>query len=486
MIRFRATTALIFLAILLLAAGLRIVGLGSFGLDVDEDLTIQASLDLLKANWDFDRINPVDVQGHARHMPVTYYLTSLSISRLGLTNWGVRLPALLMGLLAVALLFGLGASLTDTRTALLAALFLALTTTAIKYSQTARYLGPSLTVSIAACWAQAAFLRRPGWLPGLLALAATGLMLATNLYLVVLLPFFGLYLIVSLLRPLALGFERRPPWAAPILLLGVAAAGGLLLYFIVFSTNFTFHTLTFYDHPLKVRLLRMGHFLAATALRLEFPLIALGLGGSWLMIRKDPKIGWLLVIWTWSAMVVVLSQAYFTFASGRYVIFTLPFICLLAAQAITELKTNLNKKSWLAALITLAIMGSLLATTAQYLVNGDGRNALRDAYRHIAAQTRSDDVVATVVHSHVHARLYQLPQKEEDLVLLFKEQGDWLRHYPDRRVWILTHSSFDPAYQIVRLVNPNRCRIEKVFPASTRFTTQWASLYLCWPEEKTD
>jgi mannosyltransferase len=129
------------LAITLLGFGLRLYGLGSDSLWFDEILTARTAQRSFASIWTYQS----EVSDHP---PVLYILTHVSL-QLGHSDFAVRLPSALLGVLAIPLVYRLGCSWGEWRVGLWGALLLALSPFHIQYSQEARHYAPLTTMAVA-------------------------------------------------------------------------------------------------------------------------------------------------------------------------------------------------------------------------------------------------------------------------------------------------------------------------------------------------
>lgn len=155
------------LALLVLAAaiGLRAHGLASWSLDGDELHSYYDVRDVLEgAPW------PDGVRGY----PVGYMLMAGSARLFGLDELGLRLPAALCGVLAVAALLVLRRDALSRRTSLCAGTLAALSPWLVYHAQTARFYAPLLLfATLATLFALPGPRRRP-WTAALCWLLAVG------------------------------------------------------------------------------------------------------------------------------------------------------------------------------------------------------------------------------------------------------------------------------------------------------------------------
>lgn len=141
------------LAVALLAAALRLTGLGAWSLDGDEVYSFY-DVQALQAGEDWPH-------GMVTH-PLGYLLMAAGAGLAGLDEWGLRLAPALCGLGAVLALLVLRRDVLPARVALLAALLAACSPWLVYHAQTARFYGPQLlAATLAILWALPGSGRRP-------------------------------------------------------------------------------------------------------------------------------------------------------------------------------------------------------------------------------------------------------------------------------------------------------------------------------------
>ena len=129
----RADFALLAL-LLAVAAWLRLWGLGSLSLQVDEGVQALAVEGWLRSGL------PILPSGAVYQRSIPFMaLQALAANGLGLDEFALRLPAALFGVAAVAVTFALASSLFDRRVAWMAAIFIALSAWEIELSRYARF-----------------------------------------------------------------------------------------------------------------------------------------------------------------------------------------------------------------------------------------------------------------------------------------------------------------------------------------------------------
>jgi 4-amino-4-deoxy-L-arabinose transferase-like glycosyltransferase len=124
-----------------LGFALRLYDLGSDSLWFDEILTARTAEDDLGSIWQ----RQAELSDHP---PALYMLAHVSLE-LGHSEFALRLPGALLGVLAVPLLYRLARSWGEPRIGLWAALLLALSPSHVQFSQEARHYSPLSTLSLA-------------------------------------------------------------------------------------------------------------------------------------------------------------------------------------------------------------------------------------------------------------------------------------------------------------------------------------------------
>jgi 4-amino-4-deoxy-L-arabinose transferase-like glycosyltransferase len=140
----RRTETILLAAILLLAAGLRLYGLGRESLWFDEAASVRI------VRQDFATMF-ASIKDDERIPPLHYLILHAWVRVLGHAEWSVRLPSALAGIGAVWVLHALTKRLFGVAPALVAALLLAVAPFQIQYSQEARSYSLMLLLSLASC-----------------------------------------------------------------------------------------------------------------------------------------------------------------------------------------------------------------------------------------------------------------------------------------------------------------------------------------------
>ena len=366
--RRRAIHALGLAAVLLIAAALRFTHLGAFGMAPDEDVTLQIAVDIRHAHWDLDAVTSDDLHDHFRDMPVSYYMTAALIDPDAPSLFAARLLFALTGIAAVLLLYGFAREAAGPDTALVAALFLALSPTAIQYAQTARYVGPSMATAIAIAWTATRAMARPNAVRLSVAAAVALLGVATNLLTLILFPLIALWVLIAWRRRTDSPLSRRLVWGTVIAL--AVAAAVIVVLVLPFARSWFVENLRFIHHPLATKLARTARFGASTIGRIGPLVFALGLFGAWRLIREKSVPGQIAALFAFGPLACLAALSLLVYTPYRYAILAFPFVYLAAAIFVVYLADARRVAAWG---VGAAVCLSLAFATGQYLKDGDGR-----------------------------------------------------------------------------------------------------------------
>ena len=201
--------------ILVLAALLRLVALGRDGLWADE------CYGAVRTVLPLQQLAP---QLAAEHQAPLYHLVQkLFVSATSLSEWRMRLPSALLGILAVAMIWVTARKIVSARAGLVAAFLLAVSPLHVHYSREARNYALLILATLAALWAVARLARRPTTGGGIMAGSAMLAVLYTH-------DIGGIYVAGILAAGLVLIIrapQRRAALAALAVALAVAAVGYL-------------------------------------------------------------------------------------------------------------------------------------------------------------------------------------------------------------------------------------------------------------------
>ncbi len=340
----------ILLSITLLAAGLRLLGLGEWSFWVDEAHTVRDVTKPLDEFWG----------SHVSRYPLSYLILRGMLGVLPATSEGwLRLPFVFFGIAAIPAVAFVGRALVGTRAALIAALLLALSPWHVYWSQNCRSYSMVLFFSMLAMGAYQVASQQRSLLFGILSLALTVVagLCHTSAYLVLaaLIAFAGLSRLLStgsakadlVRRPL----ERWLPWIilGTILLLSPLLMGGLT-YFQRAKPDFS-----------------LGHMVQTVVYFVRVPLILLAACGCALLMSRDDRPALFLMCWIVAPLVVLGIAASAVFkVTAQYAFYTLPAFCLLAGYAATQFKTGELRRPWLARAMSAVPLLIVLADSAAY------------------------------------------------------------------------------------------------------------------------
>jgi hypothetical protein len=336
----RLRTALLLLALLLLATGIRLYRIGEWSFWSDEISTLR------------DARNLRDVIGY----PVGYFLIGLAVKALGTTEFAARILPALFGAAAVAALFLIGRRMFSARAGFLAALLLALCSFHIYYSQYARYYTMLGLFSMLGMWlAYEGFERDRRWLTAAGA-ALMGLACWTHWTAGLFLPSLAAYLLWSARGERPRGLNR---WNLAILF-GPFILGGLA---------FSAHFLDFFKNwgGGAFSISRAALMVLKLADRMEPAAVLCGIPAAWLFFVTDDRRGkWLLSYALVPCLILVLFVG-FAHGGSRFAFAALPAFMLLAGAGLDLLirygRGSGRKAAW--ALVGLACL-SLGVRTFQY------------------------------------------------------------------------------------------------------------------------
>jgi uncharacterized membrane protein len=428
--------------VVLLAAALRLPGLDEQSLWSDEIYSIES------ARWPLPILLSVQ-DGH----PPLYGLILKGLDQVAPSDLNGRYVSALAGVAAVAAMLALGCAIVDRRTAVVAALLLAIAPLHVWYSREGRMYSLVALDSIVASWLFVRALRDGGWRvwAGYALVSALGLM--THY----------LYGAVILAQAAFVVVERSGDTRA---LRHVALVGGLLLalgavmlpmlgqeaigfvghwrgfeWLAVPYTAYTF--LGGFGLGPPVELLHRERGLATIAAYWrELAAVALvGTAVAWAAVRAVPSLGsWgvYLVLWVLVPTVVVFGGAWVKNGAFnvRYLLSALPAVVLLAASGIVRAPRWYGLMCLVALVALAAVSISRDRFDPRYV-----REDLRGAARYLGEHTRGDRpvtvsapyVIAGLQHYDDRLKLEPLairpvrsPADAEALLAALRASGGWL------------------------------------------------------------
>lgn len=191
-------------AILLLALVLRIYGIGSESLWIDEGQTVAY------ATKSFAGI--IEYCARDVHPPLYLFIMHIWTSLFGISEVALRLPSAIFGVIAVYLTFKVGDKLLSRNGALLGALFLAVSYMGINFSQEARSYTMLLTAILLACHSLLLYIENPNKKNFLYYAASVALMLYIHTFTVFIILFHQIYFINDWFTHPGQRFKRFVNW----------------------------------------------------------------------------------------------------------------------------------------------------------------------------------------------------------------------------------------------------------------------------------
>jgi uncharacterized membrane protein len=360
-------------AIVVLAVGLRFYKLGEWSFWGDEFITVRRASDL----WS------------ARSFSLLATFASLNV--FGVSEWSARLPAAIIGVVSVPILFLAARQIFDPVVALLASLFLAISPWHIYWSQNARFYTALLLFYTLA-----------------LAFFYWGLEKDRPWYLVLALVFLGFgmleRMVALFLVPVAVGYFAwlwllpgfRPPGWRPrslALFFGPGLVGAIVLILAdpalrrpeTFQQFFGFVN----NNPLWL--------LAGIVFYLGLPIVVAAGAGAAQLFARNHRAGLLLILSAIIPPIAIMLISLFQYTANRYAFVSLTSIVMLAAAAAKDLLWQPVKATRIASLGFASIL--LLAPMADnflyYRYQNGNRDNWKDAFALVSALKEDGDPVVT-------------------------------------------------------------------------------------------
>lgn len=465
--------AWIFLAVLTAAAAaLRFGHLGHESLWIDEFFTLDIAREpSAAAVWN---------RMHAELQPPLYFiLTHFSVHAFGASEFALRLPSALCGIVTVPLVFVVAQRLYSHREGILAAAFTTILLQPIAYSQEARNYAMvvALTLAATACWLpllEGLFAEkrlRPGLALGYVLLAAASCYT----------HYFGL-LLIGCQGGFALLYAclKREKIAA-VLLLYVAVA----LAYLPWMPSFVHHfgrSRDFEDSFLKRPkfedlekfcrfLFNDTRYLMAFALLMYLALLYASLRGPRAASPKPaasaPRAlldspGLLLVLWLAAPVAIawLKSQVGVPLFVYRYLLIVMPAAYILLARSFCRLPLPAARQNLFAALLGLVMLWHLFFVRAYYATAQKAQ--LRDAAAYVAAHEAHPESAALLAYMSADTRLidYYLERAGTPLRVGIAGFGDgdlpavrgFLEARKPQRLWVLFSFPARPGPQLIEFL----------------------------------
>ncbi|MFO7679727.1 MAG: glycosyltransferase family 39 protein [Chloroflexota bacterium] len=374
----------------LLGAALRFYKLGEWSLWIDEIFTINR----VQAHYSSLELMVRHIPPHTNWVPLSLLLTSGPFALWGASEWSVRLVPAIIGVLTIPILYLLVNRVFGARTALLAALLLAISPWHIMWSQNGRFYSALMLLYLLTLTAVYFGLEynRPWSLVAALPLfyfALSERMIA-GLAIPVVLVYLLLLIILRFAKPPGLNGKN-------LLILSIPLIAGLLIELLSLATGggsrFFGDSGVFVGNAIDspARILILIFF------SIGLPVVILGLfGGGWLM-RQRSRPGLFLLVSALLPILLLIGMSPWVFVVERYALITLPAWLVLTAVALNQLFTYLPRQGiWIGlGVVTLLLAQAAGDHLAYYALNNGNRLDWRGAYAYIASHKAADDLAAS-------------------------------------------------------------------------------------------
>jgi mannosyltransferase len=359
---------------IVIALALRMYRLGSQSLWLDEAWSVRV------ANHSLGEI----LRYRSNIPPLHQVVVRLFIAILGTSEFSVRLPSVLAGVLSVVLVYAITTRLFNKSAGLVAGLILAISPFHVWYSQDARPYALLIVLSLASVWFFLNLRDRPNFIGFTGYVVTTTLAMYTHVYALFLLLFQNLYMLYSWRKPARLGLK----WIVSQATVLVLSVPWYHFIFFIFSGH---------GGALDLFMPYVGVLLpACIAFALMF---LLGLYSTGKDKPRSPFLLLYLFVPILGAFMITVLYGRITY-NVRYTAVALPAYTIVLAKGITSVK----HKGWRLLLILLIVGFSAYALGNYYFnpkyAKEDARSAAE--YLETAAGERDVIVVLEIVHALEH------------------------------------------------------------------------------------
>jgi 4-amino-4-deoxy-L-arabinose transferase-like glycosyltransferase len=331
----RGETLRTLLALVALAAFLRVIGLGQWGLWADEAATLRDAQNF----------------GAGIGYPIGYACIGVVTRLLGTDPIAARLFPAVIGILTIPIIYWIARKQVSHRAGVFAAVLLALSSYHLFYSQFARYYTLMLLFGLAGMWLAWEGVERNDKRRLAGAVAALGLAALTHWSALLLLPALALYALWAARGPRPTGWNARnlALLFGPFVLGGALAAPRLVGFLAAWSS------------PEGFSAARAGLALLKVADRMDFAILILAAVGGWLLARWGDRRGkWMICFGVVPSLLTVLFIG-FSEGGSRFAFVALPGFVLLAAWLLDFMTSALDgvprRAAWALAALVIVSMG---------------------------------------------------------------------------------------------------------------------------------
>lgn len=377
-------------AITFLAATLRFYKLGEWSFWIDEIYTINHS----QAHYSSVALMLRNIPPHTNWIPVSLLLTSGVISKLGISEWSVRLAPAMIGTVSIPILYLPIKKMFGSVVALISALLLAVSPWHILWSQNGRFYVALMlfyTLALLAFYFGLEY-KRPAYL--ILGMPLFYLALSERMLAGFAVPVIAVYLIAALVFRFSPPAGLNPPNVL-ILLIPVFTGLAIEVHSLVStgSSRFLGDADAFIgyaiDSPVRILIL--------IVFSIGVPVVVLGaFAGGWLALQRS-RAGLFMLVSAMLPIALLIGISPWAFVVERYALITLPAWLILTAVAIEQLAKWLPRQGrWLGAAVLVLLLADAAASHLMYYqLNNGNRPDWRGAFAYVAAHKAPGDLVVS-------------------------------------------------------------------------------------------
>jgi hypothetical protein len=366
--------------ITLLAFALRLYKLGEWSFWGDEMITVMRATG----------------KSMAEPLPrLSVALTTAAFNVWGVSEWSARISAAVIGALTVPIVYFGARRMFDSPTGLLAALFMALSTWHIYWSQNARfYAALLLFYTLALFFFYFGIEKDRPWY-FVFSLGFLGLALMESLTAAFLVPILLVYCV--LLRVLPFEKPAGLRFRSLVIFFGPMVFAGLYMLFQLVQSRETWQS-TFWFFDLAFLNNNPFWILAGVVYYIGVPLVCMGaLGGIYLLGRRDRR-ALLLALGAVLPLVAIMAISLVQYTANRYVFVILTSVVILAAVTVRELiRLTMPAGKMLALGVVFIMVAASIGEGLLYFNYQNGnRDKWKEAFAWIADHKGDGDLVITV------------------------------------------------------------------------------------------
>ncbi|MCA9931199.1 MAG: glycosyltransferase family 39 protein [Anaerolineales bacterium] len=409
------------LVIIVILAGLvRLIHLGTWSFWTDEIPTLYNAQHILENFL-------ADFRSVLLIYPTTSFLIHIPVAIFGPGEWSARLFPAIIGIVSAPILYIQLRNIINPTVGIIAAFLLAISPWHLFWSQNARfYVVLFLFYNLALLTVFQGFEKnKPHYI--IFSMIFLGFAISERLISLFFVPVIGLYVIGVVLlpfeRPSGLNLRNLALLLVPGFIMGMFFAGRFILvpsdWLDTFSTRNT--------GPAQILVDFIRH--------VDIGVIGMGLLGSYILLRKRSRIGFLLFLNATVPVILIMAASLVQFAKDRYAFISLASWIILAAYAAYTLYQQTNQEMKVLIFGTLFILLVLSPVKEIYkyhaLTNGD-RDDLKTAFQFVVDRRKPQDLILSdrslVGFYYLRETIYSLGDVDGDAApstWLWWEQPTW-------------------------------------------------------------